>query len=131
MELSQMTIVEPTPKPTIEEIFEDTDHFPRNTPLTEEEPILINLLEEEEIGMLRMYVDEEDNEEVWIQTLLERLDGIEDDKTWIRAKASISQEFAHKAEVNGPTKVILPKSYAKYRDIFEKKPSEQLPLWKP
>ena len=59
MELSQMMIVEPIPRLTIEEIFEDTDHLPRNTPLTEEEPILINLLEEEEIGILRTYSDQQ------------------------------------------------------------------------
>ena len=47
-------------------------------------------------------------------------------QTWIRAKTSVSQELAHKAEEDKP-KVVLPEIYKKYEEIFSKKASKQFP----
>ena len=97
------------PKPTIEEIFKETDYLPANKPLTIDEPVLLSLIDEEEpeeIDVLRAYLGKDEEEDIWI-----------------KAKTSISQDLVHKAE-SGKPKVELPAAFEDYRDVFEKEPSE-------
>jgi len=43
----------------------------------------------------------------------------DEDKVWIKAKTSISQELAHKM-INNKAKVELPEVYTEYRMVFKK-----------
>jgi len=98
----------------MEEVFEDTDHLPANEPLSDDGPILQNLLMKEEelkINLIKMYLDD-------------------DDEVWIKAKTSIFQELAHKT-INNNAKVKLPEVYAEYRMVFEKEASKWLLEHKP
>src|SRR6202023_1342438 len=106
IELAKMIVIELRPKTTMEEIFDYTDHLPKNEPLLEQEPIL------EDVDVLRAYIDIDD----------------EDDKNvWIKAKTSISQELSYKPE-NKKAKIELPEAYEEYRSVFEKEPSERMPM---
>ena len=87
----------PRSRPTMEEIFEDTDHLPVNEPLPDNGPILQSLLmaeEELKINLMKPYLDDED-------------------EVWIKAKTSISQELAYKM-INDKAKVELPEVYTEY-----------------
>ena len=98
----------------MEEVFEDIDHLPTNEPLPDNGPILQSLLmteEELKIDLMKTYLNDED-------------------KVWIKAKTLISQELAHKT-IDDKAKVELPEVYAKYRMVFEKEASEQMPEYKP
>jgi len=100
------------PKATIEETNElYPEEQPRNLPLSENEPILIGLDDEEDIGLLRAYIypDEEDEE------------------IWIRAKTSISQGLEHKTEEQKPKTVLL-EFYKEYALVFDKETSERMPM---
>jgi len=114
IELARMEVITPQPRPTMEEVFEDTDHLPTNKPLPDNGPILQSLLmteEELKIDLMKTYLNDED-------------------KVWIKAKTLISQELAHKT-IDDKAKVELPEVYAKYRMVFEKEASEQMPEYKP
>ena len=52
---------------------------------------------------------------------------------WVRVKQSTSQKFAQQAEERKKTvdKTRIPPEYMKYRTVFEKKDSEQLPKHQP
>jgi len=93
-----MEVIKPRPRPDMEEISEDTDHLPTNEPLPDNGPILESLLES----------------------------SLEDETIWIQAKTSISQGLAHQ-HIDNKAKVELPEVYAKYRTVFEKEASEQMP----
>ena len=120
-----MKVIPLTPKPTIEEIFEEEPLS--TTPLPFDGPILL------QIGL-----DEEAKEEVDIQNLRSFLekddeeDEEEEERVWVRAKRSISQDLAQKLEAAKPTaKTELPETFKEYCSVFEKKMSERLPLRKP
>jgi len=101
IELARMEVI--TPRPTMEEVFEDTDHLPINKPLPDNGPILQSLLiteEELNIDLMKTYLDDED-------------------EVWIKAKTSISQELVHKT-IDDKAKVELSEVYAEYRTVFEK-----------
>ena len=71
IELARMEVITPQPRPTIEEVFEDTDHLPANKPLSDDGPILQSLLmteEELKIDLMKTYLNDED--EVWIKARL-------------------------------------------------------------
>jgi len=109
-----MEVITPQPRPTMEEVFEDTDHWPANKPLSNDGPILQSLLmteEELKIDLMKTYLDDED-------------------EVWIKAKTSISQELVHKT-INDKAKVNLPKVYTEYRMVFEKEASKQMLEHKP
>src|SRR4051794_21697469 len=94
-----------TPKPSLTEI-------PDNKPLQ------INSLPFDGPILMQIGLDETAEEEVDIRNLRSFLgkddeedDEEEQDRIWIRAKSSISQELAHKLEAERPkTKVELPNS---------------------
>jgi len=91
----------------MEEIFEDTDHLPANKPLPDDGFILQSLLmteEELKIDLMRTYLGNED-------------------KVWIKAKTSISQELSHKT-IDDKAKVELLKVYTEYRTVFKKEASK-------
>lgn len=97
IEVARAKIVLPRPKTTMEEII-DEDHFPKNNPLPSNGPLLFNLLEEEEVDLLRTYLRKDDDENVWIN-----------------AKTSISQELAHNADAKAAKlEVELPKAYKEF-----------------
>jgi len=107
IELARMEVITPQPRPTMEEIFEDTDHLPANKPLPDDGSILQSLFiteEELKIDLMKTYLNNKD-------------------EVWIKAKTSISQELAHKT-INDKAKVKLPEVYAEYRMVFEKEASE-------
>jgi len=107
IELARMEVITPRPRPTMEEVFKDTDHLPANKPLLNNGPILQSLLmteEELKINLMRTYLGDED-------------------EVWIKAKTSISQELSHKM-IDDKAKVELPEAYAEYRMGFEKEASE-------
>jgi len=54
----------------------------------------------------------------------------DEDKVWIKAKTSISQELAHQT-IDDKAKVELPEVYAEYRTVFEKEASERMLEHKP
>jgi len=107
IELARMEVITPRPRPTMEEVFEDTDHLPTNEPLPDDGPILqILLMTEEElkINLMKTYLDDED-------------------EVWIKAKTLISQELVHKM-MDNKAKVELPEVYAEYRMVFKKEASK-------
>jgi len=95
----------------MEEVFEDTDHLPANEPLLADDgSILQSLLiteEELKIDLMKTYLSDED-------------------KVWIKAKTSISQELSHKI-IDDKAKVELPEVYAEYRIVFKTEASEWMP----
>ena len=54
----------------------------------------------------------------------------DENKIWIKAKTSISQELAHQ-HIDDKAKIELPEAYTEYRTMFEKEASEQMPERKP
>jgi len=113
IELARMEVITPQPRPTMEEVFEDTDHLPANKPLPDKGPILQNLLmteEELKINLMKTYLDYEN-------------------EVWIKAKTLISQELAYKT-IDDKAKE-LSEFYAEYRMVFEKEASEWMPEHKP
>jgi len=61
IELARMEVITPRSRPTIEEVFEDTDHLPANKPLPDDGPILQSLLmteEELKINLMKTYLDD-------------------------------------------------------------------------
>jgi len=98
IELARMEIITPRSRPTMEEVFKDTDYLPANEPLPDDGPILQSLFmteEELKIDLIKTYLDDED-------------------EVWIKAKTLMSQELAHKM-INNKAKVELPEVYAEYR----------------
>ena len=91
IELARMEVITPRPRPTMEEVFEDTDYLPANKPLSDDGPILQSLLmteEELKIDLMKTYLNDED-------------------EVWIKAKTSISQGLVHKM-IDNKAKVELP-----------------------
>src|SRR6202023_2410653 len=82
-------------------------------------------------------LDQPDEEEMDAQNLRSFLKGDNnehkgEEHIWVQAKKSISQDLAQKLEVENPKhKVELPEALEEYQSIFDKKPSERLPLRKP
>jgi len=114
IELARMEVITPRPRPTIEEVFKDTDHLPTNKPLPDNGPILQSLLMTEEelnIDLMKTYLDDED-------------------EVWIKAKTSIFQELVHKT-IDDKAKVELPDVYAECRMVFKKEASERMLEHKP
>ena len=110
IELAKMVVIELRSKTMMEEVFDYTDHLTKNQPLPEQGLILEEI--KEEIDILRAYIDIDD----------------EDDRDiWIKAKTSISQELSYNPE-NEKAKIELPEAYEEYRSVFEKGPSEQMPM---
>ena len=76
--------------------------------------------QEVEIKVLETYLGKDDDDEgVDLAQLYMDKTG----QTWIRAKTSVLQELAHKAE-GDKLKVILPEIFKEYKEIFSKKASE-------
>ena len=119
-------------QPTIEEIFEDLEPFSDKEPLPFDGPILQQIYNKEDnddknkIDLLQAYLGKEDEDEIYSEMDEEE---IEANKIWIQVKRSISQELVHNSPTERP-KVILPKAYAEYKDVFDKKASRQLPEWR-
>ena len=116
-------------QPTIEEIFEDLELVSDKEPLPFDGPILQQIYSKEEkddkdeINLLWAYLGKEDEDEEYPEMDEEE---IEVNKIWIQVKKSISQELAHNSSTERP-KVLLPEMYAEYKDVFDKKVSQQLP----
>src|SRR6266436_6348557 len=116
-----MKVIPLTPKPTIEEIFE-------------EEPLSTTPLPFDGLILMQIGLDEEAEEEVDIRNLrsfLEKDDEEdeeeEEERVWIQAKRSISHDLAQKLEAEKPTaKMELPETFEDYCLVFEKKTSERL-----
>jgi hypothetical protein len=122
IEISKMEVIIPRPRTTMEEIFEDIDHLPKNEPLPVDGPILESIYAtEEEVRLAKIYYGDESEELDIMKTYLG-----DEEEVWIRAKMSISQELAHKTLEEKP-KVELPEVYAEFRKVFEKEASERMP----
>jgi len=82
-------------------------------------------------------LDQPDEEEMDAQNLRSFLKGDNNEQKgeehiWVQAKKSISQDLAQKLEAENPKhKVELPEALEEYQSVFDKKPSERLPLRKP
>src|SRR6266436_2331271 len=88
--------------------------------------------------LMQIGLNEEDEEEIDIRNLRSFLekddeeDKEEEERVWVRAKRSISQDLAQKLEAVKPTvKMELPETFKDYHSVFEKKMSERLPIRKP
>ena len=82
--------------------------------------------QEVKIDALRTYLGKDDNEDEGVDLAQLYMD--ETGQIWIRAKISVSQELAHKAEGDKP-KVILLEIFKEYKEIFSKKASEWFPKY--
>ena len=138
IKLSKMEILIHTPKPTIKEIFKDNDSLSQTIPLPFDGPLLMHFDEEpyEKIDIATLVNDENEIEEFcssdfrsYLEKNNEDYEDYEQDRVWVRAKTSISQELAQKLEKEKP-RTELPDTLIDYRSVFEKKPSERLPTRK-
>ena len=98
-----------TEKPTWEEIYEELDFPPTLTPLSPEEPILLNLDKEKEAAIN------------WIETFED------EERVWINAKTNPTHELAHKAGIPELPPKEVSKEFLEFKEVFEKKPSERMP----
>ena len=92
-------------KPTWEEIYEELDFSPTLTPLSPEEPILLNIDNEKEAAIN------------WIETFED------EERVWINAKTNSTHELAHKAGIPEQPPKEVPKEFLEFKEVFEKKPS--------
>ena len=93
-------------KPSWEEVYEEFDFSPILTPLSPEEPILLNIDKEKEAAIN------------WIETFED------EERVWINAKTNPTHELAHKAGTPEQLPKEVPKEFLEFREVFEKKPSE-------
>jgi len=82
----------PSPKPTLEEIFDNYDHLSTNPPLSDNNEILRSIHKDD---------DEEETNLRHVRSYLEKDDILEEEeqeRVWVRAKMSISQGLVHDTE---------------------------------
>ena len=110
LEIARAEIIPLSPeKPTWEEIHKELDFSPILTPLSPEEPILLNIDEEKEAAIN------------WIETFKDK------EQVWINAKTNPTHKLAHKAGIPEQPSKKVPKEFLEFKEVFEKKPSERMP----
>ena len=110
LEIARAEIIPLAPeKPSWEEVYEELDFSPILTPLSPEEPILLNINKEKEaaINWIKIFEDEE--------------------RVWINAKTNLTHKLAHKAGIPEQPPKEVPKEFLEFKEVFEKKPSEWMP----
>ena len=106
LEIASAEIIPLAPeKPTWEEVYEELNFSPTLTPLSPEEPILLNVEEKEAVIN-------------WIETFEDK------EQVWINAKTNPTHKLAHKAGISEQPSKEVPKAFLEFKEVFEKKPSE-------
>ena len=96
-------------KPSWEEVYKELDFSPILVPLTPEEPILLNIEDEKEAVIN------------WIEYFEE------EEQVWINAKTNPTHKLTHKAEIPEKPPKEVPEAFLKFKEVFKKKSSEQMP----
>ena len=107
LEIARAEIISITPeKSSWKEIYEKLNFSSTLTPLTPEEPVLLNIEEEKEAAIN------------WIEAFEE------EEQVWINAKTNPIHELTHKAGIPEQPPKEVPEVFFKFKEVFEKKASE-------
>ena len=110
LEITRAEIILLAPnKPSWKEVYEELDFSSTLTPLISKEPVLLNIEEEKEAAINWKEAFEE---EKWV---------------WINMKTNSTHELAHKAGIPEKPSKEVPEAFLEFKEVFEKKPSEQMP----